>query len=485
MTSIVLFSGNFSLYPPGRHHYNFVEKGNSLLLSNWLAVMRQLCDPVIRSPITALLTSHDKSKIALSASVANGTFPAMYTLITSFYNVGSCRLVYQYWYSPDGSLNGYVDNSLSFFNVSDFRESSYPKYPLKNLPYNQSFCRSVVVYWVIRAAVAPTGETWLKKNLDCLRVRFSVHNIVKATTLVVVCSKMKKLVFEKLLFFKLTRFLWTTRFYRWSFAWMSTLIHALAHARTHSLIHSRTHARTHVLTHPYSFTRSVTHSLTYSLTCARTHSHTRSATRSLSHSPTRARTHLLLHSRKHTPTHSLSYSFTHSLSHSLSHAFTHPRTHARTHARTHSLTHSFCHSLTRARTYALNHSLIYKFTYSLTHSLSFTRARTHSLIHSSAHSYTWRMACSFACLLTCVATSNSSQVQGILRASEAVPTQPAVLRSAGGQTDVCHRLPVLCVRSREPPGLADPGCAALTGCQDKARKLHCARVPDPKRGWLR
>lgn len=51
------------------------------------------------------------------------------------------REVYKYAYSPDGSLTGYVNNSLSYFNVEDLKEISLPRDPFLNLPYNKSFCR--------------------------------------------------------------------------------------------------------------------------------------------------------------------------------------------------------------------------------------------------------------------------------------------------------------------------------------------------------
>ena len=53
------------------------------------------------------------------------------------------REVYKYAYSPDGSLTGYVNNSLSYFNIKDFSDMALPRDPFKNLPYNKSYCRSV------------------------------------------------------------------------------------------------------------------------------------------------------------------------------------------------------------------------------------------------------------------------------------------------------------------------------------------------------
>ncbi|XP_041844184.1 anoctamin-1a isoform X2 [Melanotaenia boesemani] len=39
------------------------------------------------------------------------------------------RLVYQYTYSPDGSLHGFVNHTLSYFNVSDFEAGTAPVQP--------------------------------------------------------------------------------------------------------------------------------------------------------------------------------------------------------------------------------------------------------------------------------------------------------------------------------------------------------------------
>ena len=56
------------------------------------------------------------------------------------------RLVYRYSYSEDGTLTGYVDNSLSYFNVSDWdtlKLSGKPedKYAYQVLNYSMPYCR--------------------------------------------------------------------------------------------------------------------------------------------------------------------------------------------------------------------------------------------------------------------------------------------------------------------------------------------------------
>ncbi|XP_061077255.1 anoctamin-1-like [Conger conger] len=50
------------------------------------------------------------------------------------------RLVYQYMYSPDGSMHGFVNHTLSYFNVSHFQERIKPIEPLQ-LGFHVDICR--------------------------------------------------------------------------------------------------------------------------------------------------------------------------------------------------------------------------------------------------------------------------------------------------------------------------------------------------------
>nr|XP_046202264.1 anoctamin-1-like isoform X1 [Oncorhynchus gorbuscha] len=50
------------------------------------------------------------------------------------------RLVYQYMYSPDGSMHGFVNHTLSYFNVSDFQPGTAPLQPM-HLGYEVQICR--------------------------------------------------------------------------------------------------------------------------------------------------------------------------------------------------------------------------------------------------------------------------------------------------------------------------------------------------------
>ncbi|CAL9697025.1 unnamed protein product [Knipowitschia caucasica] len=50
------------------------------------------------------------------------------------------RMVYQYMYSPDGSMHGFVNHTLSYFNVSHFQEGKEPMDPMR-LGYPVDICR--------------------------------------------------------------------------------------------------------------------------------------------------------------------------------------------------------------------------------------------------------------------------------------------------------------------------------------------------------
>lgn len=50
------------------------------------------------------------------------------------------RLVYQYMYSPDGTMHGFINHTLSYFNVSDFEKGTDPLQPM-HLGYKVEICR--------------------------------------------------------------------------------------------------------------------------------------------------------------------------------------------------------------------------------------------------------------------------------------------------------------------------------------------------------
>ena len=51
------------------------------------------------------------------------------------------RLVWIYYKSPDGNLDGFTDWSMSRFKVADFLNDSRPENPMKNGLKPQEFCR--------------------------------------------------------------------------------------------------------------------------------------------------------------------------------------------------------------------------------------------------------------------------------------------------------------------------------------------------------
>lgn len=50
------------------------------------------------------------------------------------------RLVYKYMYSPDGSMHGFVNHTLSYFNVSHFQNGTAPLEPF-HLGFHVDICR--------------------------------------------------------------------------------------------------------------------------------------------------------------------------------------------------------------------------------------------------------------------------------------------------------------------------------------------------------
>ena len=53
------------------------------------------------------------------------------------------RVVYRHQISPDGSLNGYVNWTLSYFNVKDFKPQEWPDDPKRNVKEESRTCRYV------------------------------------------------------------------------------------------------------------------------------------------------------------------------------------------------------------------------------------------------------------------------------------------------------------------------------------------------------
>ena len=56
------------------------------------------------------------------------------------------KLVYLYTESPDQTLRGYINSSLSVFDVNDFQNRTRPEDSVKNIG-NVSLCR--FVFWAV------------------------------------------------------------------------------------------------------------------------------------------------------------------------------------------------------------------------------------------------------------------------------------------------------------------------------------------------
>lgn len=68
------------------------------------------------------------------------------------------RLVYLYMYSENGTMHGFVNHTLSSFNVSDFQAGTAPNDPL-DLGYEVQICR-YSLEWSLTQSVSTAGRFW-------------------------------------------------------------------------------------------------------------------------------------------------------------------------------------------------------------------------------------------------------------------------------------------------------------------------------------
>lgn len=66
-------------------------------------------------------------------------FSSLQAFVISFTSEFVPRMVYQYMYSANGTMHGYTEHSLSFFNVSNFPSGTAPT---TTLITGVSMCRS-------------------------------------------------------------------------------------------------------------------------------------------------------------------------------------------------------------------------------------------------------------------------------------------------------------------------------------------------------
>lgn len=87
--------------------------------------------------VNCFLTAHS---LMMFLSFSHCCFVSPQAFVISFTSDFIPRLVYQYVYSPDGTLHGFVNHSLSYFNVTDFQPGTDPVDPMF-LGYKVEVCR--------------------------------------------------------------------------------------------------------------------------------------------------------------------------------------------------------------------------------------------------------------------------------------------------------------------------------------------------------
>lgn len=83
----------------------------------------------------------------ISSVLDTVSFPALQAFIVAFTSDMIPRLVYMYAYQPQGEMNmkGYINNSLSVFNISEFKLANRPEDGENPFWFNSSIttCRCV------------------------------------------------------------------------------------------------------------------------------------------------------------------------------------------------------------------------------------------------------------------------------------------------------------------------------------------------------
>ena len=83
-------------------------------------------------------------------------------------------MVYKFQFSESNTLGGYIDNSLSYFNVSDFQAQSVPDQPYVPQIGNVTYCRySDYRYppWAGSVKYEYTRQYW---HVFCARLAFVI-----------------------------------------------------------------------------------------------------------------------------------------------------------------------------------------------------------------------------------------------------------------------------------------------------------------------
>uniref|UniRef100_A0A7N8Y104 Anoctamin n=1 Tax=Mastacembelus armatus TaxID=205130 RepID=A0A7N8Y104_9TELE len=92
----------------------------------------------LRRPIA--VKAKDIGSVDFIKTVGDNQFSLSQAFVISFTSDFIPRLVYQHMFSPDGTLHGFVNHSLSYFNVTDFQPGTEPVEPM-HLGYKVEICR--------------------------------------------------------------------------------------------------------------------------------------------------------------------------------------------------------------------------------------------------------------------------------------------------------------------------------------------------------
>ena len=102
-----------------------------------------------------MLIFHFLFCVHLSFHLSPSLPPSLQAFVISFTSDLIPRIVYQYMYSPNGSMYGFIDHTLSYFNVSNFRPGTMPL--SSSYPHDVMLCR-----WVLTHTHTHTHiQTWM------------------------------------------------------------------------------------------------------------------------------------------------------------------------------------------------------------------------------------------------------------------------------------------------------------------------------------
>uniref|UniRef100_A0A8C6THW1 Anoctamin n=1 Tax=Neogobius melanostomus TaxID=47308 RepID=A0A8C6THW1_9GOBI len=94
----------------------------------------------IRLDAKKFVTELRRPIAARAKDIGEDFFVLKHAFVISFTSDFIPRLVYQYMYSPDGSMHGFVNHTLAYFNVTDFQPGTAPFDP-NNLGHTVHICR--------------------------------------------------------------------------------------------------------------------------------------------------------------------------------------------------------------------------------------------------------------------------------------------------------------------------------------------------------